>query len=122
MTPFIANMGEAFAEADLVIGRAGAGGVSEIAAAGMPAILVPFPFAADDHQRKNAEALAGAKAARLVLDRDMTGARLFAEVEELQGRPEELQEMRERVRQFARPGAAERAADILEQLGKDRSS
>lgn len=122
VVPFIANMGDAFAEADLVIGRAGAGGVSEIAAAGMPAVLVPFPFAADDHQRKNAEALASAQAARMVLDQEMNGARLFAEVEELRERPGELQQMRERVRQFAHPGAAERAADILEELGRTRTS
>ena len=57
VVPFITDMAAAFASADLVVGRAGAGAVSEIAAAGMPSLLVPLPFAADDHQRKNAEAL-----------------------------------------------------------------
>ncbi len=54
---FIQKMPEAFADADLVIARAGAGAVNEIAAAGMASVLVPLPFAADDHQRRNAEVL-----------------------------------------------------------------
>ena len=78
--------------------RAGAGSVNEIAAAGMPSMLVPFPFAADDHQRKNAEALAKVGAARIVLDAEMSGERLFREVEALLKNPEELARMRERVR------------------------
>ena len=115
VVPFIQNMAAAFAQADLVLGRAGAGGVSEIAAAGMPSILVPLPFAADDHQRRNAEALVHAGAARMVLDNELTGQRLFREVTDLQQRPDELASMRDRVKTFARPGAAERAAAVLEQ-------
>ncbi len=60
VVPFIRNMAEAFAAADLVVARSGAGAVNEIAAAGMPSLLVPFPFAADDHQVKNAAQLANA--------------------------------------------------------------
>ena len=74
VVPFIRNMPEAFANADLVVGRAGAGAVNEIAAAGMASVLVPLPFAADDHQRRNAEVLVNADAARMVLDREMNGA------------------------------------------------
>lgn len=111
--PFIANMPEAYAKADLVVARAGAGAVSEIAAAGMPSILVPLPFAADDHQRLNAEALANAGAARIVLDKDMNGERLFREINQLRADSMALQQMRAHVRQFAKPGAAERAADVL---------
>ena len=113
--PFIRDMPAAFAEADLVLGRSGAGGVGEIAAAGMASILVPLPFAADDHQRKNAATLVDAGAAHMVLDRDLTGERLFREVEDLRRHPEEREIMRERVRQFARPDAAERAAEVLEE-------
>lgn len=115
VVPFIRNMADAFAKADLVIGRAGAGAVNEIAAAGMPAILVPFPFAADQHQRRNAEALAEADAARMVLDDEMNGERLFQEVERLRHHPEELELMRANVRKFAKAGAAERAAETLEE-------
>jgi UDP-N-acetylglucosamine--N-acetylmuramyl-(pentapeptide) pyrophosphoryl-undecaprenol N-acetylglucosamine transferase len=120
ITPFIANMAEVFAQADLVLARAGAGAVNEIAAAGMPSILVPLPFAADDHQRKNAEALVAAGGARTVPDAELNGERLFREVESLRQRPGELASMRERVRQFAHPGAAERAAAVLEEAAEER--
>jgi len=113
--PFIRSMAEAFSNADLVLGRAGAGGVNEIAAAGMPSILVPLPTAADDHQRKNAETLVEANAARMVPNADLSGEKLFEAVESLRCNPELLTQMRQNVRQFAHPGAAERAADVLEQ-------
>ena len=116
--PFIKDMPAAFAQTDLVVGRAGAGGVNEISAAGMPSVLVPLPFAADDHQRRNAEALVEAGAARMVLDREFTGQRLFDEVEALRGNVELLSAMRARVRKFAKPGAAERAADVLEEAAR----
>ncbi len=116
MVAFIDDMPAAFREADLVVCRSGAGAVAELAAAGKPSILVPFPFAADDHQLKNAEALARAGAARLVPDREMTGERLFAEVRELAGDAEGLRSMGEAARTFAKPGAAVRAADLLEEL------
>jgi len=120
IVPFISHMSEAFAVADLVIGRAGAGAVNEIAAAGMPALLVPFPFAADDHQRRNAEALVHAGAARMVLDREMNGTRLFEEVERLRADPDTRAAMRRNVKRFARPGAAMRAADVLEEAAGAR--
>ncbi len=115
VVPFISDMAAAFREADLVVGRSGAGGVNEIAAAGMPSVLVPFPFAADDHQRRNAEALAREGAARMILDPELTGERLFSEIEALREHPESLARMREQVKRFAKPGAAERAADVLEE-------
>jgi UDP-N-acetylglucosamine--N-acetylmuramyl-(pentapeptide) pyrophosphoryl-undecaprenol N-acetylglucosamine transferase len=118
VAPFLRNMPEAFAEADLVIARAGAGSVNEIAAAGMPSVLVPYPFAADDHQQKNAEMLVAAGAARMVLDRDMNGERLFREVQALQVDAGERERMRSAVRTFAKPGAAERAADVLEEAAQ----
>jgi len=115
VTPFIKDMPQAFSKADLVVGRAGAGGVNEIAAAGMASILVPLPFAADDHQRRNAESFVQAGAARMVLDRELTGERLFQEVEDLAKNRAVLKQMREHVRSFARPNAAERAAAVLEE-------
>jgi UDP-N-acetylglucosamine--N-acetylmuramyl-(pentapeptide) pyrophosphoryl-undecaprenol N-acetylglucosamine transferase len=120
VVPFIKNMAETFAQVDMVIGRSGAGGVNEIAAAGMPSVLVPLPFAADDHQRKNAEALVAVGAARMILDGEMNGGRLYSEVEELRRSPETLATMRERVRQFAHPGAAERAAAVLEEAAESK--
>jgi UDP-N-acetylglucosamine--N-acetylmuramyl-(pentapeptide) pyrophosphoryl-undecaprenol N-acetylglucosamine transferase len=112
---FIRDMPAAFAQADLVVCRSGAGAVSELAAAGKPSILVPFPFAAGDHQARNAEALERGGAARLVPDADLTGERLFAAVAELAGEKGRLERMAVSARQFARPGAALRAAETLEE-------
>lgn len=115
---FLRDMPAAFAGADLIVARAGAGSVNELAAARMPSILVPLPFAADDHQRKNAEAFVKAGAARMVLDREMSGARLVSEIDYLREHPEELSSMREAVAKFAHPDAARRAADVLENLAE----
>jgi len=115
VTPFIENMPQAFAQSDLIVCRAGAGAVAELAAAGKPSILVPFPFAADEHQLRNAEAMSKAGAARLVLDKEMTGEELFHTVQSLAAEPGLLERMGRAARQFARPGAARRAAEILEE-------
>jgi UDP-N-acetylglucosamine--N-acetylmuramyl-(pentapeptide) pyrophosphoryl-undecaprenol N-acetylglucosamine transferase len=114
LLPFIDDMPAAFAQADLVVCRAGAGTVAELAAAGKPSILVPLPTAADQHQLRNAEAFEKAGAAVLVLDKDMDGGRLFEEIGKLRARPDLLKKMGERVRTFAHPDAARRAADVLE--------
>lgn len=118
VVPFVEDMAAAFAESDLVVCRSGAGAVAEVAAAGKPSILVPFPFAADDHQLRNAEAFQKAGAARLVPDREMTGQRLFDEVSQLASSAGVLERMGEAARRFAKPWAAQRAADILEELAR----
>jgi UDP-N-acetylglucosamine--N-acetylmuramyl-(pentapeptide) pyrophosphoryl-undecaprenol N-acetylglucosamine transferase len=115
VAPFIDDMPTAFARADLVICRAGAGAVAELAAAGKPSILVPLPTAADEHQLRNAEAFQKAGASVLVLDKEMDGGRLFEEVEKLRTHPELLHRMGERARTFAHPDAAYRAAKVLEE-------
>jgi UDP-N-acetylglucosamine--N-acetylmuramyl-(pentapeptide) pyrophosphoryl-undecaprenol N-acetylglucosamine transferase len=114
--PFIADMPAAFAEADLVVCRSGAGAVAELAAAGKPSILSPFPFAADQHQLRNAEAFVRAGAARLVEDREMTGEKLFATVARLAADPAGLERMGAAARSLAHPGAARRAAEVLEEV------
>jgi UDP-N-acetylglucosamine--N-acetylmuramyl-(pentapeptide) pyrophosphoryl-undecaprenol N-acetylglucosamine transferase len=119
--PFIADMPAAFAEADVIVCRSGASAVSEVAAAGKASILVPYPFAADNHQLRNAEALARAGAAKLVLDSEMNGRRLVDEVLSL-SRTDEIANLGERARKFARPMAAERAADILQGLAGKRTN
>ncbi|MCX6594021.1 MAG: undecaprenyldiphospho-muramoylpentapeptide beta-N-acetylglucosaminyltransferase [Acidobacteria bacterium] len=115
VTAFVEDMPAAFAEADLVICRSGAGAVAELAAAGRPAILVPFPFAADDHQRRNAEALERAGAGRLVLDRELNGQRLLDEVRAISP---QLLPMAAAARGLAKPEAARRAASVLEQIAR----
>jgi UDP-N-acetylglucosamine--N-acetylmuramyl-(pentapeptide) pyrophosphoryl-undecaprenol N-acetylglucosamine transferase len=118
IVPFITDMPAAFAQADLVVSRSGAGAVSELAAAGRPSILVPFPFAADDHQTRNAEALERGGAARLVRDADMSGERLFTAISELSKSSGALDAMASAARGFAHPGSAQRAADILEEVAR----
>jgi UDP-N-acetylglucosamine--N-acetylmuramyl-(pentapeptide) pyrophosphoryl-undecaprenol N-acetylglucosamine transferase len=115
IVPFIGNMPDAFAAADLVVCRAGAGTVSELAAAGRPSILVPFPFAADDHQTRNAEAMERGGAASLVRDAEMNGQKLFDLVTAPGKTESALERMAAAARQFAKPGAAGKAADILEE-------
>lgn len=117
ITPFLTAMPRAFVEADLVVSRAGMGAVSELAAAGKPSILVPLPTASDQHQLRNAQALEKAGAARLVPDGELNGARLVEEVTRLTAEPGRLEKMSEAARKFARPGAARRAAEILESFG-----
>ena len=114
LLPFIDDMPAAFARADLVIARAGAGALAELAAAGKPAILVPLPNAADQHQLRNAEAFTKGGAAQLVLDSQMDGGRLFEEVGRLNSQPALLKRMGEQARKFAHPDAGRQAAEILE--------
>jgi UDP-N-acetylglucosamine--N-acetylmuramyl-(pentapeptide) pyrophosphoryl-undecaprenol N-acetylglucosamine transferase len=113
VVPFIRDMPAAFDAADLVMCRSGAGTVSELAAAGKPSILVPFPFAADDHQTRNAEAMQNAGAARLAADSEINGEVLVRLIGELSG---SLERMGAAARKLAKPGAARRAADILEEV------
>ncbi len=113
ISAFLDDMPRAFAEADLIVSRSG-GTVSEIAAAGKPSILVPLPTAADQHQLRNAKAFEKAGAARLVLDMEMTGARLVEEVTRLTAESGALERMGLAARSLARPGAAKQAADVLE--------
>jgi len=116
VTAFLTDMPKAFAQADLVVCRSGAGAVAEVAAAGKASVLVPFPFAADDHQSRNAEAMARAGAALVVKDAEMNGERLHREVAALAGDRAALARMGEAARRLAKPGAARRAAEILEEV------
>lgn len=116
ITAFVDDMPAAFAEADVVVSRSGAGAVAELCAAGKPSILIPFPFAADDHQRHNAQALASAGAAKMIPDRELTGERLLAELDALDQNRAALAAMSKAARALARPDAAAAAATILEEL------
>lgn len=113
---FLDDMPAEFAKADLVVARAGAGSLSELCAAGRPSVLVPYPFAADDHQRKNAEAMAKQGAARVVLDKELSGERLLQEISWARQHGSDLESMAAAASRLAKRGAAERAADLLEEL------
>jgi len=103
---FIEDMPAAFARADLVVCRSGASTVAEIAAAGKPAVFVPFPRAADDHQRVNAEALARHGAAVVVEESRLEGVWLAETIAALLQDPHRLQQMSHSARELAHPHAA----------------
>ncbi|HEY4554872.1 MAG TPA: glycosyltransferase, partial [Lysobacter sp.] len=110
--PFIADMAQAYADADLVICRAGALTLAELCAAGVGSLLVPFPAAVDDHQTKNAHYLVERGAARLLPQRDGLAADIAAAIEQLADRVR-LLELAEAARAIARPQAAAQVADIV---------
>ena len=107
ISAFITDKAQAYADADLVICRAGALTVSELAAVGVASILVPFPAAVDDHQTVNAQYLVREGAAVLIADRDLTPARLASELKLLCAGRGKLLAMGERARLVAKPRAAE---------------
>lgn len=118
VVPFIDDMPAALSRADLIVGRAGAGALSEMCAVGRPGLLVPYPFAAGDHQRVNAEALVRAGAARAVANKDATPERLAREIRELASDRTGLARMAEAARALGRPDAAETIArDLLSLAG-----
>ncbi len=114
--PFISDMASAYARADLVVCRAGATTLSELLAAGKPALLVPYPFAADDHQRMNAEAVVKAGAARMIPDGEMTPDRLAAEITELMKNRTLLAEMGEKAGRLSMRDAAARVCDRIVEM------
>jgi UDP-N-acetylglucosamine--N-acetylmuramyl-(pentapeptide) pyrophosphoryl-undecaprenol N-acetylglucosamine transferase len=109
--PFLDAVAGEMTAADLIVCRAGATTLAELAAAGCAAVLVPFPGATDDHQRRNARVLADAGAAVMLDERDLTPARLADVVASLLADPARLAAIRASARRFARPDAAERIAD-----------
>ena len=118
VSAFLDDMGARFAAADLILARSGASTVAELAAAGKPSLLVPFPEAADDHQTKNAEVLASAHAAVLMPQKEMTDDKLLAEVIALLADRPGLAAMGERARKLAHTDAVERIVGMVLQLGR----
>ena len=113
ISPFIDDMPGAFARADLLVCRSGASTVAEITAAGKPAIFVPLPTAADDHQHYNAATLVGANAARMLLQNELSVERLAGEICALLGDRRQLAQMSAAARGFAHPNAAREIAALV---------
>ncbi|MDQ1728352.1 MAG: UDP-N-acetylglucosamine--N-acetylmuramyl-(pentapeptide) pyrophosphoryl-undecaprenol [Pyrinomonadaceae bacterium] len=120
VTRYIDDMVAAFAEVDLVICRAGATTSAELVAAGKASLMIPFPRAADDHQRKNAEALERAGAARMILQQDLSGARLAREITTLANEPEKVATMAQAASKLARGDAAIAVVDLIQELVTDQ--
>jgi UDP-N-acetylglucosamine--N-acetylmuramyl-(pentapeptide) pyrophosphoryl-undecaprenol N-acetylglucosamine transferase len=112
--PFVTDgLGDLYAAAALVVGRAGAGTVTELAAVGLPSVLIPLPGARGDEQTANARILADAGAAVLVPERELDPGRLAGLVRGLLADPARLKQMGERARGLARPDAAERLVELI---------
>jgi len=117
---YIDNMVAAFAEIDLVICRAGATTTAELIAAGKASLMIPFPFAADDHQRKNAEAMAAAGAGKMILQQDLSPQRLASEIATLVGEPEKVTAMEHATRKLSPGDAAAKVVDLVEGMVERR--
>ena len=117
VSPFIDDMPGAFARADLLLCRSGASTVAEVTAAGKPAIFVPLPTAADDHQRHNAATLAAGGAAKLLLQSELSSERLVSEVTSLLRDRSKLAQMANAARTFAHPDAAAKIASLAARIG-----
>jgi UDP-N-acetylglucosamine--N-acetylmuramyl-(pentapeptide) pyrophosphoryl-undecaprenol N-acetylglucosamine transferase len=111
---FFQDMATAYAAADFVIARAGASTIFELAAMGKPALLVPYPHAANDHQRLNAEAVVRTGAAWTLPDQFCDGQRVAASIQSALEKPGVLTQMGAKARTLARPDAADRIVTLLE--------
>jgi UDP-N-acetylglucosamine--N-acetylmuramyl-(pentapeptide) pyrophosphoryl-undecaprenol N-acetylglucosamine transferase len=116
--PFLFAMDREMKSADLVVCRSGATTLAELTAAARPSILIPFPGATDDHQRKNAEALAKVGAAQLIDQRDLTGDRLATAILTLAANDVERRRMSAAAAQLARPDAAKVIVDRILEIAK----
>jgi UDP-N-acetylglucosamine--N-acetylmuramyl-(pentapeptide) pyrophosphoryl-undecaprenol N-acetylglucosamine transferase len=116
---FVHDMGDAYGRADLVICRAGATTLAEVTALSKPSILVPYPFAADDHQRKNAEVLRDQSAAEVILNAELSGERLAACVLELVNDRERLPAMAAAAGRLAVPDATQHVVAVCRQVEEE---
>ncbi|GAB5469157.1 MAG: undecaprenyldiphospho-muramoylpentapeptide beta-N-acetylglucosaminyltransferase [Rhodospirillales bacterium] len=112
LAPFFKDLPERLATAQLLIGRSGASTLFELAMAGRPGLLIPYPYAADDHQQANAEAFAAAGGGWLLREAGLEAGHLAAALQALFEAPERLVEAAAKARAFAAPDAAERLADL----------
>lgn len=116
VTKFVHQMAEAYAVADLVISRAGATTLTELTAVGRPAILIPYPYAAGNHQEMNAQRLAEMGAARVILDHELDSEILAGSIRDLYETPGTREEMQRSSRSLGKPDAAQRVVDIVMSL------
>ncbi len=111
VAPFFNDMAAIYGEADLLVSRAGATTLAELSVLGKPALLIPYPYAADNHQEKNAEFYVQGGGAKMLTEKNLTAKTLAEQLVELVGNPEELEKMGTAMRNKAFPKAAERIVD-----------
>ena len=118
--PYLYDMPQAMAMADLAVFRAGATGLAELTARGVPSILIPYPFAAANHQEFNARVLVNAGAARMILNKDLTSESLLSVLSDLLKDPTTIKKMAEASKKLGRPNAAENIATMILDLGRKK--
>jgi UDP-N-acetylglucosamine--N-acetylmuramyl-(pentapeptide) pyrophosphoryl-undecaprenol N-acetylglucosamine transferase len=119
--PYIENMGEAYSVSDLLVCRSGATTIAEITALGIPAILIPYPHATDNHQEKNARKLEEFGAGNVILDKDVDGAALIEKINQVIGKDESLTSAKEAAKQLGRPEAADSLANLVINIAAGKS-
>jgi len=120
LKPYVYEMEHALAAADLVVCRAGAATLAELTVLGKPAILVPYPLASENHQEYNARSLVRRQAAEMILDRDISGDRLWAAIRSLVEDRERLRVMGEQSRTCGKPQALQRIVCVVRELASQR--
>jgi UDP-N-acetylglucosamine--N-acetylmuramyl-(pentapeptide) pyrophosphoryl-undecaprenol N-acetylglucosamine transferase len=120
VVPFLSNMAERFAWADLIVCRAGAITAAEIAAAGRAAIFIPFGHATDSHQLRNAQEMVKGQAARLISENELTADRLTNEIFSLLDDPQQIEQLSTNARNLGKPNAARDIVDLIEQVAGPR--
>lgn len=120
--PYLYNMPAAMAMADLVVYRAGATGLAELTARGIPAILIPYPYAAENHQEHNARALEAAGAAKVILNRELKSENLQSTLQELLADKEKLAAMAAASKALGKPQAAEDIANMVIEMTQGRQT
>ena len=115
---YLDNMWDALASADLVISRAGATSIAEITAKGLPSILIPYPYASENHQEINSRILEKIGAAKVLLDRELTGERLAREISGLIGDDEKLKRMAIQSKSSGKPDATQKIVNIIYRVAK----
>ena len=116
IVPFVNNMADAYAISDLLVCRSGALTLAEITVCGKPSILIPFPYAAGDHQKKNAESLSNSGAAKVINEKSLTSKVLMYTIMNLIHNKEKLQEIQLASKKLGKPNATNTIVDHI--LGK----
>lgn len=114
--PFIHNMPEVLAGVDLTVARAGATTLAELTSLGIPSILIPSPYVTDNHQEKNARALSEKGAARLLLEKDLTGPKLVESIDQILGHEQKLADMKKAAKKLGMPDAAQRVYHLMKEI------
>jgi UDP-N-acetylglucosamine--N-acetylmuramyl-(pentapeptide) pyrophosphoryl-undecaprenol N-acetylglucosamine transferase len=121
LRPYFDDMAPLLASADLAVCRSGSLSLSELMVCGIPTILIPYPYAAADHQRKNAEAQVAAGTSRMIADKELTGPVLLNAIRSLINEPEALQRMKAAALKMSHPDATEAIVRVLSGVATERA-